>query len=172
MELWTRTDLAEELGITQKSVSRLVGVGRLPEPTRAGRVTIWNREQVAGVLEAEVATPATPAIMVKLGEAMPAAANELPPIRTQVGWDRNLAAMDPVQIAGIDRWWTVKNAEDWIGKTFIASSIGFVLATYTIEDVHTVQNMRHFILKAPDEEARMYEGKRFPSERGALVKSW
>lgn len=175
MNLMTRTDLADRLGVAPKSINRLVDVGILPSPSRVGRTTLWTEEEVAPVIHARSAPSESdrePAILVKVAAAQPVAGEEFPPPRRHIGWNRNLAPLDADQIAGIDRWWSATEPERWIGDSFIVTSIGFVLAVYEILGVHTVQGLRHFELGPPTEAGKSYEGVRFQSERGAMLKAW
>lgn len=172
MNLITQNELAARLGASKNSIRRLVEVGKLPSPTTAGRSSVWTMEDVEPLLHADPPPEEKPpAVMVKVGPRQ-MVNDTIPPGRSHVGWTANLDPMDPSQIEGIDRWWSIANAEDWIEECFIVSCVGFVLAVYRIIDVQTVMKLRHFKLGPPRPEMKVYEGVRFPSEAGPMSKSW
>lgn len=172
MALLTQKDLAGQLGASKNSIKRMVAVGLLPAPATVGRSMVWEEKYIQHVLNPRPLPGKRPAaVMVKVGPRE-TVTDPVPPTRGHIGWTAGLGPMDPGQIEGIDRWWAIANAEDWIGDCFIVSCVGFVLAVYQIIDVQTVLKQRHFILGPPTPVMKVYEGVRFPSEAGPMSKSW
>src|SRR5699024_7229174 len=125
------------------------------------------------VLDATAPKKDIPAIMIKAVTASDPDPDDPLPVRAFRGWMPGLDPMHPDQMNGINRWHKVAEAERWIGDAFLVTSVGFVLAAYTITGVETVWGSRRFSLGPPSDDISVaYEGKRFPSSAGPLATSW
>ncbi|MFI8773866.1 hypothetical protein ACIGKQ_17080 [Gordonia sp. NPDC062954] len=169
----TTNELAKRLAIPTSNIRALEALGVITgTPVTIGKTRAWPEETVEELADRQFIEdlPHPRAIAVKVQPA-----ESITPIpgdpRTHKGWIAGLPNnYTKRQIDGVNRYWAVKDAPDWIDEVFLVTSKTFILAPYRITGVKQHGNDWSFALTEPDTETRkLFDQKRIHSRRGPFV---
>ncbi|MBF7737461.1 MerR family transcriptional regulator [Rhodococcus erythropolis] len=172
MDLVSRFQLAERLGVTAKAMRTLINTGVVRETITSGRnvyVTEAEADRLCGIEEL-TETP-EPSLLVKVTEAKFEDSDGSSEERAWTGWNPGIPADHKDQMDGVRMWWGVNDPDRYVGHLLVPIAAGFVLAVYEVIGYRTgPAKLRAFDIKpATDARAHPLVDHRFPTQRGSLT---